>query len=175
MYRAQQYRDTSRTFGPYLPPYPLQGVGFLDSAMDMISNMGQQASEEAHNVLLQTRMTAEDGTYCEPGFVRGSSGKCEPCPKGTSYNGKEYTCDIDPGSPGTPIAPPAVGPVAPPVTPPAVNPCPAGTVKGPGGSCGPVLPSKPAESTNWTLWLGLAAVAGVVGVLAYRKYAKRSR
>ena len=54
-YRTQQYVATNRAFGPYLPPYPLQGVGGYRSMRGLGADCSSQQSQlNAANAMVAT-------------------------------------------------------------------------------------------------------------------------
>jgi len=158
--RPQQYFATNRMFGPYLPPYPLQGVGAIGLGTDCsVANTNLAVSKSAYNAV---------ATACS----QGSADDCINLPsvKATmdAAQAEVDTCttpknlDVLPPQPKPPepIPPQPIPPQ--PIPPQPIPPQPK-----------PPEPPKPqpaaASGTNWMLWIGIAAAAGVVGILAFGK------
>jgi len=170
--RPQRYYTTNRLFGPYLPPYPLQGVG-LGTTCD-VANANLQVSQSAFDAVAKA---------CS----EGSSDDCVNLPnvEATLNSAK---ADVSSCTTPTPLVTPPndVIPVAPDVIPPGPSPEPPGpgpspnppgpspkppgpgpspNPPGPGPSPKPPEPSpepdKTKSETNWLLW-GSVAVAGVL-------------
>lgn len=179
MYRSQQYRDTSHVFAPYLPPYPMQGLG-------VYRGMGDDCSQyQAQVDAFQGVLSASEVTYAALKAVADANPD-DMAAQGSALSAKQsldsaqmqlataqaqlnacQTPYVEP-SPTNPVVTPSatpevlpdpvVTPVAPtPAVVPAVVPAPS------------VVPVKAAGSTNWLLVLGGVTLLGVGAMFVLRK------
>lgn len=174
-YRTQQYVATNRAFGPYLPPYPLQGVGGYRSMRGLGAadcSMYQSDLAYKQNDLNEKQAALNDNpdsvdlqsqiriAQQELDAAKSDLASClavgpaPPSPNATCPAGQHAE---DAGGMHLICVPDGPGPTP---TPPGPGPTP----KPPTPTPTPVV--KKAE-TNWLLIGGVVAAVGVVGYLAF--------
>ena len=163
--RPQQYAATNRMFGPYLPPYPLQGVG-LAGIPCTVAQGNVQISQSAYDAVVAACSTGSandcinitslkatldaaqaDLASCEKPAVVPSNLDITPIPW-------DKLPKVDPEPPKPQPQPPQPQPPLP--KPPLPEPP-------------KPEPAKAASTTNWPLIIGIAAAVGVVGIIALKK------